>query len=233
MENINYKIYKLLDPESSMIRYIGLTFNSLKHRLQSHCSERGKSHKISWIKSLQNKNLRPIIEEIESGIASYELACEREIFWISKHFEDGHSLTNSNNGGNKNKKMNTEVRIKMSISRKKWLSENKVEISEKTRQKISEGAKKRFEDPTEKERLRISNKKYEDSKTEKQKLEDILKQDCKGVCQFDKNLNLLNEFPSVRDAERKTGIHRSNITKCCKLKVKSAGGFIWKYKNNI
>ena len=66
-----------------MIRYIGLTFNSLKHRLQSHCSERGKSHKISWIKSLQNKNLRPIIEEVESGITSYESACEREIFWIS------------------------------------------------------------------------------------------------------------------------------------------------------
>lgn len=233
MEEVNYKIYKLVDPVSYEIRYIGLTFNLLKNRLQAHCSERGRSHKISWIKSLQNKNLKPIIEEVESGITTFELACEREIFWISKHFNDGHPLTNSNTGGNKNKKMNSEVRIKMSESRKKWLSKNKVEISNETRLKISFSAKKRFEDESEKEKLRISNKRYEDSKSYEQKMKDILVQKCKSVCQFDKDMNLIEEFLSIRDAERKTGVNRSNITKCCKLKVKTAGGFIWKYKNNI
>ena len=43
-------------------------------------------------------------------------------------------------------------------------------------------------------------------------------------------MNYINEYPSIRDAERKTKVVRSNITKCCKGKVKSAGGFIWKYK---
>jgi hypothetical protein len=46
-------------------------------------------------------------------------------------------------------------------------------------------------------------------------------------------MNYISEYPSIRDAERKTNVIRSNITKCCKLKVKSAGGFIWRYKNEI
>ena len=34
-------------------------------------------------------------------------------------------------------------------------------------------------------------------------------------------------FPSVHEAERQTGINRSNISKCLNGKLKSAGGFQW------
>lgn len=51
----------------------------------------------------------------------------------------------------------------------------------------------------------------------------------KKVCQFDKNGNLINIFDGIRLAEEKTGIDNSNICACCKGKVKSAGGYIWKY----
>lgn len=34
MEEIKYTIYKLIDPISNEIRYIGLTFNDLKQRLK-------------------------------------------------------------------------------------------------------------------------------------------------------------------------------------------------------
>ena len=42
----------------------------------------------------------------------------------------------------------------------------------------------------------------------------------------------IKEYPSVREAERQTGLYHSNISKCCKgLKnYKSVGGYIWKYK---
>lgn len=55
----------------------------------------------------------------------------------------------------------------------------------------------------------------------------------KPVLQFDKNGNFINEYQSMSDATRKTGIHFSHISKVCKGKVNynSAGGFIWKYKN--
>ena len=48
-----------------------------------------------------------------------------------------------------------------------------------------------------------------------------------------KDDEIISEFESVSDAARKTNIIRSSITYCCKGKFKSAGGFIWKYKNNI
>lgn len=41
---------------------------------------------------------------------------------------------------------------------------------------------------------------------------------------------ITKEFVGVREAERQTGIKHQNITACCKGKVKSAGGFQWKYK---
>ena len=45
-------------------------------------------------------------------------------------------------------------------------------------------------------------------------------------------MNYINEYPSIRDAERKTNIARSNVIRCCKKVAKSAGGFIWRYKND-
>ena len=43
---------------------------------------------------------------------------------------------------------------------------------------------------------------------------------------------LILEFPSIMEAARQTGIDPGNITKCCKGKYKSIGGFYWMYKNN-
>jgi hypothetical protein len=82
MENLKYTIYKLVDPSDNQIRYVGLTFNSLKQRLKSHLSEPGKSHKIYWIKKLKKQGLIPIIESVEEDISTYEKACEREIYYI-------------------------------------------------------------------------------------------------------------------------------------------------------
>lgn len=52
----------------------------------------------------------------------------------------------------------------------------------------------------------------------------------KSVIQYDLNGNKIKEFVSIRDAERQTRINNSNIIECCKLRRKSAGGFIWNYK---
>ena len=41
------------------------------------------------------------------------------------------------------------------------------------------------------------------------------------------------EFESTREAERRTGVEHTKIINCCKGKknFKTAGGFVWKYKN--
>lgn len=51
-----------------------------------------------------------------------------------------------------------------------------------------------------------------------------------GILQYSKDGKLIAEYPSTREAERQTGCNHCHIGKCCKGKLKSAGGYIWKYK---
>lgn len=52
----------------------------------------------------------------------------------------------------------------------------------------------------------------------------------KQVQMFDKSTSeLLATFPSLSEAKRVTGINQSNISQCCNGKLKSAGGYAWKY----
>ena len=49
------------------------------------------------------------------------------------------------------------------------------------------------------------------------------------ILQFSKDGELIKEWPSAREAERQLGIFQSHICKCCKGRLKSAGGFVWRY----
>lgn len=51
----------------------------------------------------------------------------------------------------------------------------------------------------------------------------------KPVVQLDKNDNVIAAFPSIIEAERQTGIYHGHICSCCNGKLKSAGGYIWRY----
>ena len=44
-----------------------------------------------------------------------------------------------------------------------------------------------------------------------------------------KDKKIINKFYGIKDAEQKTGVRASNICNCCNHKIKSAGGFVWKY----
>lgn len=50
----------------------------------------------------------------------------------------------------------------------------------------------------------------------------------KEVLQYDKELNLIKVWPSIRDAERTLGILHSAIANCLSGRAKTAGGYIWK-----
>lgn len=55
----------------------------------------------------------------------------------------------------------------------------------------------------------------------------------KAVLQFDKENNFIKEYESLNEAERQTGIFQTNIGKCCSKKRKTAGGYIWRLKEEI
>lgn len=57
----------------------------------------------------------------------------------------------------------------------------------------------------------------------------------KEVIQFTKDGKFVNEFPSIHEASRCTGINQGQICYCCKnmKRYTTAGGFKWKYKEDV
>ncbi len=57
----------------------------------------------------------------------------------------------------------------------------------------------------------------------------LRKSNSKPVLQYDLNGIFLDEYFSAKEAERVTGI--LHISSCCRMERKTAGGYIWRYKN--
>ena len=52
----------------------------------------------------------------------------------------------------------------------------------------------------------------------------------KAVIQTSKDGTFIQEYKCTREAERATNIDHRSINKCCKGIYKTAGGYVWKYK---
>ena len=89
-------IYTLSDPITLEIKYVGKTFR-IGRRLNDHLKCNGKSKKDAWIKSLLNKNVKPILEIVE---ITDEKNCNwLEQYWISQFIAWGFKLKNMTEGG--------------------------------------------------------------------------------------------------------------------------------------
>lgn len=51
----------------------------------------------------------------------------------------------------------------------------------------------------------------------------------KKVSQYNKDTTLVKTYNSIVNASKATGINISSISKCCRNKQLTAGGYIWKY----
>lgn len=87
-----------------------------------------------------------------------------------------------------------------------------------TRKKMSESAKRRYNTP--KGKLHI----------EEMWTDELRASISKPVLQFSKSGEFIAEYFGAREAARLLKIVPSSIIECCNKKRKSAGGFIWKYK---
>jgi len=54
----------------------------------------------------------------------------------------------------------------------------------------------------------------------------------RSIVQYDLQGNVIASYPSQAEAERSTGNAASNISKCCRRKAKSIGGFVWRYEDD-
>ena len=98
------------------------------------------------------------------------------------------------------------------------------EFSEETRQKISEAHKGKLFSEEHKQKMSENS-----AKTMKGKFGS--EHNCsKKVAQYDKQTSeLIKIWDSLSDVTRELGIDTGSISKCCKGKQKSAGGYIWRY----
>lgn len=64
-------------------------------------------------------------------------------------------------------------------------------------------------------------------------LSSIPKREERSILQIAKDGTIVNEFKNAMEAERETCIHNGSIYKCLCNERKSAGGFIWKYKEGV
>lgn len=52
----------------------------------------------------------------------------------------------------------------------------------------------------------------------------------KVILQYDKDMNLIEEWPSMNEIQRQLGYNTCSIYSCCRFKYKQAYGYIWRYK---
>jgi hypothetical protein len=60
-------------------------------------------------------------------------------------------------------------------------------------------------------------------------LSEMNRKNTKPINQFTKDGDFIKSWGSGAEASRELNIDQANINACCKNKIKSAGGFIWKY----
>lgn len=125
-------IYKLIDPRNNEVRYIGKTIN-IKRRYKQHLYDKRKSHKSSWVQSLRNEKLKPILELLETcDIDNWK---ERENYWI-KQFNN---LTNLKEGGGsdyiRTTSDETKEKMRLKYTGRKLSQDWKDNIKESTKNK--------------------------------------------------------------------------------------------------
>jgi hypothetical protein len=148
-----------------------------------------------------------------------------EIFWIEQFRQWGFELMNKNEGGQgpdfwtEEQKLAVKGKLKPTSGNrgKRPGTSTKLgkPISEETKLKISKSNKG------------ISrNKGYKYPKHIKQKMSESK---FKPILQFDKQNNFIKEWKSLKNASNNI---KGDIWACCKGYQKTAGGFIFKYKDN-
>ena len=112
------KIYVLKDPDTHIVKYVGRSVQPdtrYRQHIFSAKKDGPKDSKSSWIRSLLNKNKKPILEIIDE--CSLSEAIDREIFWINEYRKTG-NLKNQRDLVQNTYSFSEESRKKMSNSAK-------------------------------------------------------------------------------------------------------------------
>lgn len=206
-------VYFHINPLKNEVFYVGIG------NLKRPFSKLGRSK--YWYRTVSKYGY--IVDVIHTNL-TWEEACKLEIFYI-KWFgrKDLHlgTLCNLTNGGDGKSGM-----LVTSLTREKQSNSHKGRsFSIESRLKISNSNKGKLR----KLETRIKNSIASKNRSVEHKNK-IYIHIRKPVLQFDLNDNFIKEWISATDVQNILKIKKQSICRCCKNKVKSAGGFKWKYK---
>lgn len=240
-------IYKWTSPNNKS--YIGQAQDLDKRKYEFLLSPdthnyTGKNSKID-----RARKKYPILSEWKYEVLEYcdeDKLNELEKYYINL-FDTYNNGYNSTIGGDGNRgyKQSEETKYKHSVLMIGRFKGEKsplygIKLSKEHKRKISE-SKKGVNHPMYGKHLSDKQKEIISKANKDKKLTDEHRQNIskgkinlpsvsKIVLQYTKSNELVNEYPSIREAERQTNISSTHISLTCKGKRKSAGGYIWKYK---
>lgn len=113
-------IYRLRDPRTNAIRYLGYCSRRPETRLNEHLSRARQGlttcHRDNWLRSLQDLGLRPRIDVLSDKFPPEKWE-QVERYWIAVYRLLGHDLTNVTDGGEGYVNWTEESRKKLSAAR--------------------------------------------------------------------------------------------------------------------
>lgn len=228
--------------------YVGKSNHFFSRKSHHVVDLRNNSHnnehlQKAWNKYGEENFLFEVLEE-----------CEKEFLYSQEHYWCNILNTFDHNCGYNikptdplNKRGNSKLSIektrkallgrKLSIDHKQKLSIAKLgrQLSENTKLKMSIIKKgKVFSDDTKRKmsEYRYSHplKLFTGKKHPVELQKQISEKRKVPIIQYTTTMEFIKEWKSGRDVYNELGISRGNISSCCKLKVPSAGGFVWRYK---
>lgn len=133
-----YELYGLYCPNTDELKYIGITKNGLRKRLNSHLKNPTNQFISSWFNDLKHENKKPIIRQIKE-CESYDALLQSEIYEINKCRNLKIDLYNMSEGGDINpmlgKTHTEEARKKISLTHKGRIIPEEEKLKRKQRLK--------------------------------------------------------------------------------------------------
>ncbi len=226
---MDYYVYVYMDPtKPGNYKYKDFSFDFEPFYVGKGKDQRYKIHllkvkndncknlpKDNSIKKILNSGKDPIIIKYREDLSESD-AFLLEIQMIDsigrKDIGKG-PLKNLTNGGegNSERKFTDEHRMNLSLSRIGKTSPKQMENLKRIHERMK------------------GNKRTLGFKFSEESIKKLSVSHYKPVLQVTKDGEILREFPSIKDAESYIGV---SIKKVLRGKGKTAGGFIWRYKNN-
>jgi group I intron endonuclease len=219
-------IYKIINPKGKV--YIGQSVN-IEKRWYVYKNKSNLDVKLIGIKLFRSltkytsdKHTFEILEE-----CNLDQLNEREIYWIN-YYESVDKGLNIKEGGSRGKHNPETIELirnkatgrKLSTEAKEKISNSKIGNKYNLGRKHSDEIKQRD--------IYKNRKKGEITPERNEKIKEKLE---KPIIQYDLHMNYIKEWSSQSKVSKILNIKQSSISSCLNKKTKTAGKYIWIFKN--